>query len=70
MLLQGRGTKKTCKCPVAGCTAIWTSESGSFDEEFQRKIDRIQRLQSSNPKQTILEELDEDDDDADYTQIN
>jgi hypothetical protein len=65
------GKKPNAACPVAGCTAKWSRSSSSVDTDFQKRMQRFQRLQETagpEPSQHPTTEIFDDDEDE-YTQI-
>ena len=41
-----KGGKKSAKCPVAGCSAMWSMETATIDTDLKYRMERFYRIQS------------------------
>eukprot|EP01035_Chromulina_nebulosa_P017112 gene17112-22626_t len=63
------------KCPVAGCSGMWTKATSSIDNEFEYRLKRFllkQKDNSSNSSSQVYTNAvddSDDDDDGGYTQL-
>jgi len=52
--LLNNGRRPTATCPVVGCKKMWSLANSAEDKEFEFRMERFRRMQSSNLTQPQL----------------